>query len=189
MPYTFPNQRVVKINRETIQSDFLGIKNENWQAAAKDLKAHALMLYLYLASNANGFELALSPAAVENAIGMPRSTYSDQFKKLVEKGYLVQTNANHYNFYEVPQKQTDCQQKNENDFTATVDKNDQCTTSVDNISNLGQVSPPVNAEINNINIKNKIVTDNIDLIPKTEEITITVPKRESKNSVQKGFVF
>ena len=27
-----------------------GIKNENWQAAARDLGAHALMLYMYLAN-------------------------------------------------------------------------------------------------------------------------------------------
>jgi len=61
---TYPNQRVITINRESAKSDFLGIKNENWQAAARDLGAHALMLYLYLAANADGFNLALSPAAV-----------------------------------------------------------------------------------------------------------------------------
>ena len=50
---TFPNQRLVRIHREAAKTDFLGIKNENWQAAARDLGAHALMLYMYLASNAN----------------------------------------------------------------------------------------------------------------------------------------
>lgn len=48
MPYTVPNQRVVTIHREKARSDFLGIKNENWQSAARDLGAHALLLYLYL---------------------------------------------------------------------------------------------------------------------------------------------
>ena len=46
MPNTVPNQRVVAIHREHASSDFLGIKNEHWQAAARDLGAHALMLYL-----------------------------------------------------------------------------------------------------------------------------------------------
>ena len=55
MPNTVPNQRIIAINREYAASDFLGIKNTNWQAAARDLGAHALMLYLYFASNANGF--------------------------------------------------------------------------------------------------------------------------------------
>lgn len=68
---------MIKINREAARRDFLGIKNENWQAAARDLGAHALMLYMYLASNADGYNLALSPAAITEAIGMPRSTYHD----------------------------------------------------------------------------------------------------------------
>lgn len=73
MPNTVPNQRLVAIHRERASSDFLGIKNSHWQAAARDLGAHALMLYLYFASNANGFLLALSPAAIRQAVGMPSS--------------------------------------------------------------------------------------------------------------------
>lgn len=107
MPNTVPNQRLVAIHRERAASDFLGIKNENWQAAARDLGAHALMLYLYLASNANGFTLALSPAAIRQAVGMPQSTYRDQFAKLVDRGYLVQRKgSNIYDFYETPERDT-----------------------------------------------------------------------------------
>ena len=68
MPYTVPNQRTVFIHRNMLLNDFLGIQNANWQAAARDLGAHALMLYLYLASNANNYEFALSPAAIRQAI-------------------------------------------------------------------------------------------------------------------------
>ena len=103
MCYTFPNQRVIKINREAAKRDFLGIKNENWQAAARDLGAHSLMLYLYLASNADGYNIALSPVAVRQAIGMARSTYHDQFHRLVDKGYLIPASGNTFEFYEVPQ--------------------------------------------------------------------------------------
>lgn len=100
---TYPNQRTIKIHREAAKSDFLGIKNDNWQAAARDLGAHALMLYMYLASNADGYELALSAVAVRDAVGMPRSTFHDQFHKLVNKGYLVLNHGNTFNFYEKPQ--------------------------------------------------------------------------------------
>ena len=100
---TYPNQRMVQVHREHPTGNFLGIKNENWQAAARDLGPHASLLYLYLASNANGYKLALSPADIANTIGMPRSTYHDQFHKLVRKGYLVQVNGNTYNFFEKPQ--------------------------------------------------------------------------------------
>ena len=48
MPNTVPNQRLVAIHRERASSDFLGIKNSHWQAAARDFGAHALMLYYTL---------------------------------------------------------------------------------------------------------------------------------------------
>lgn len=103
MPETFPNQRVITVHREAVKSDFLGIKNENWQSASRDLGAHALRLYLYLAANADNYEFALSPADIRQRIGMPTSTYRDQFSILVDKGYLVQSGSNKYDFYEVPQ--------------------------------------------------------------------------------------
>lgn len=94
---------MIKVHREPAKSDFLGIKNENWQAASRDLGAHALRLYLYLAANANNYTLALSPADIRQTIGMPTSTYRDQFMILVDKGYLVQSGSNSYDFYELPQ--------------------------------------------------------------------------------------
>ena len=122
MPNTVPNQRLVAIHRERASSDFLGIKNSHWQAAARDLGAHALMLYLYFASNANGFMLALSPAAIRQAVGMPSSTYRDQFVRLVDKGYLVQRgDSNTYDFYETPQRATHTEKDETDggyDFTA-----------------------------------------------------------------------
>ena len=124
MPNTVPNQRLIEIHRERATSDFLGIKNAHWQAAARDLGAHALMLYLYLASNADGFTLALSPAAIRQAVGMPASTYRDQFLKLIDKGYLVRRgNGNTFDFYETPQRATQAEKEetaNGYDFTADV---------------------------------------------------------------------
>lgn len=67
------------------------------------MRPHAFLLYLYLASNANNYTLALSPAAVRQEIGMARSTYHDQFHVLLDKGYLVPTHGNTYEFFEVPQ--------------------------------------------------------------------------------------
>ena len=115
MPYTVPNQRRVTVHRELIESDFLGIKNSNWQSAARDLGAQSLLLYLYFASNANGFTLALSPAAIRQAVGMPPQTYRDQFMKLIDKGYLVQRGSgNTYDFYETPKRAT-CSTENNTD--------------------------------------------------------------------------
>ena len=147
---TYPNQRMVNIHREKISADFLGIKNENWKAAARDLGAHAFMLYLYLASNANGFTLALSPTAIRQAIGMPPSTYRDQFVKLVDRGYLVQrNNSNTFDFYETPQRDTHAKNADTPDgidFTANAKD---VTTTVNN-------EAPENIEINIINNTDKI---------------------------------
>lgn len=103
MPVTVPNQRTVCVHRERPSVDFLGIKNDNWKAAARDLSAHALKLYMYFAANADNYTFALSPAAITADIGMARSTYHDQFNILVNKGYLVNTHGNTYDFYEKPQ--------------------------------------------------------------------------------------
>ena len=99
---TYPNQRIICVHREAVKTDFLGIRNDNWKAAARDLSAHAFKLYIYLASNANNYTLALSPAAVRQEIGMARSTYHDQFHVLLDKGYLVPSHGNSFDFYEVP---------------------------------------------------------------------------------------
>ena len=150
MPNTVPNQRLVEIHRERATSDFLGIKNINWQAAARDLGAHALMLYLYFASNANGFTLALSPAAIRQAVGMPASTYRDQFVKLTDKGYLVQRgNSNTYDFYETPKRVTHTTASDTtNGYDFTSDAIDKAQTA--NI----EAAEDIEININNINTIN-----------------------------------
>ena len=150
MGNTVPNQRVIKIHREKAKTNFLGIQNENWQAAARDLGAHALMLYLYLASNANGYDLALSPAAIRQAIGMPSSTYRDQFLKLIDKGYLVQRkDSNIYDFYETSQRVTHTEPK---ETIIGLDFTTDAYTMPQTVNN----EAGEDIEINNINTKNSI---------------------------------
>ena len=163
MPETFPNQRMITIHREEVKSDFLGIKNENWQVASRDLGAHALRLYLYLAANADNYSFALSPADIRQRIGMPNSTYRDQFMILVDKGYLVQSGSNKYDFYEVPQTRH-APIQNENcaphgiDFeNATNDGFSQTATAQDNTAK--------DREINNRDIEINISTNRETLYP------------------------
>ena len=152
------------------------------------------MLYLYLASNADGYNLALSPAAIKNAIGMPPSTYRDQIKKLITSGYLVNTSGNSFDFFEVPQ--TDAVSNSQSiqlehtpnalNFEEGTDDNTVIIRAVRNISS-------ENREINNTKTLTNTVGINIsDLkeagdiyIPKVKEIRIPVPKAERK----KEFIF
>ncbi len=102
------------------------IKKAPLYAAYKDLNATALVLYLYLAGNKDGFTLALSPQAIHAETGMPLSTCKDQIKKLIQKGYLVPRgeNSNQYDFYETPlnaRGSTDDVQNNGSRSPATAD--------------------------------------------------------------------
>ena len=183
-PITFPNQRMVRVHRERAASDFLGIKNENWQAASRDLGAHALQLYLYLASNANNYTVALSPVAVRQAIGMARSTYHDQFHKLVDRGYLVPSNGNTFEFYEVPQAATQTQ----NDLLANGLDFEESPPHDNSVSPDGYNVMPENTEINkkdiinNTGINNGLISgEGVIQKPQIKEIVISRPVAEGKN--------
>ena len=181
---TFANQRMIKIHRESVKTDFLGIKNENWQSAARDLGAHALMLYLYLASNANNYTIALSPVAVRQAIGMARSTYHDQFHKLVDRGYLVPSHGNTFEFYEVPQAAT----QTRNELSAdrlNFEESPLCDTQE---TCGGQSVLAEDTEINNRDIETNNTETNIEneeavIIqkPRVREITIKPPTAEGRS--------
>ena len=184
-PITYPNQRVVKIHRESVKTDFLGIKNENWQAASRDLGAHGLRLYLYLAANANNYALALSPAAARAAIGIPRSTFFDQFAILVDKRYLVPGAGNTYDFYEVPQPATQTQKEMTSDGL-DFEESPHCDIQVgcggqpilrENIEINNMTNTPNNEGINNR------MDENVGVIqkPKVKEIVIPRPIAEGKN--------
>lgn len=194
---TFPNQRMVRIHREPAKTDFLGIKNENWQAASRDLGAHALQLYLYLASNANNYTSALSPVAVRQAIGMARSTYHDQFHKLVDKGYLIPGTGNSFDFYEVPQAATQARTMS----SAGGQAFEECPSHGEAANPDGQRVLPEDIEINNTAIPtNGVINNNSEAfeiyIPKVKEVVIKKPIAEGKErpkpiqkAVQEEFVF
>ena len=109
MPNTVPNQKVVHVNRQKCDKNFLQISKENWYAANKDLEPYGLQLYLYIAGNRDGFDFALSQEAAERDAGITKTTFHKYVKVLIEKGYLVprKENSNIYDFYEVPKRKED----------------------------------------------------------------------------------
>ena len=99
---TYPNQRVVTILKDKCDKDFLQINNGDWQEASQIIKTYsAFKLYLYFASNKDGYSIALSAVAVQEAIGISENTYRAAFKELVELGYLTQVpgRKNNYTFH------------------------------------------------------------------------------------------
>ena len=104
MPYTtYANQKSIRIHKPAVSRDFLQIDNKEWMAVNKQLGPYCLQLYLYLASNANGFNLELSPQAAENVAGITRTTFYKYLRLLEIHGYLVWQHSNGYAFYTVPQ--------------------------------------------------------------------------------------
>ena len=103
---SYPNQRIIKLKPTSVKNakgrQFLGIFNDIWCNALKDLTATYFILYLYLASRNPRDPLELSQVAVKNETGMAKSTYYKAVNILVEKGYLVETSSNHYEFYDTP---------------------------------------------------------------------------------------
>lgn len=67
-----------------------------------NLKGETFKLWCYLNKNQNNHTFALSKVdAMRWGIGS-KSSYDRAVKELIEKGYLVETSKNHYNFYEKP---------------------------------------------------------------------------------------
>lgn len=105
---TYANQKVININKKKYTNDFLQIGNDEWMAAAQDLTRNTFILYLYLASNNDNFNLALSQKAVQNAVGMSKSSYHRAIDELLEKGYMCCEHGNIYSFVTVPNPDWNC---------------------------------------------------------------------------------
>lgn len=100
--YTAPNQKIIRVHKDSYSGGYLTIGTEEWQEAFKSLKRITFGVYLYLSGNANGFELTLSRRDVMDRLDVSRDTYLRAVKELEEKGYLVHKNGPVWNFYTTP---------------------------------------------------------------------------------------
>lgn len=100
--YTAPNQKIIRVHKDSYDGSYLTIGTEEWQEAFKSLKRITFGVYLYLSGNANGFELTLSRRDVMDRLGVSKDTYLRAVKELEEKGYLTHKNGPVWNFYTTP---------------------------------------------------------------------------------------
>lgn len=103
MSVSHPFQKNITVHREKVDNDFLCIKNENWKRANRDLTPFGLQLYLYLASNKDGYNFSLSQADAETQAGIRRTSFHTYINLMIRKSYLVKGRGNCYDFYETPQ--------------------------------------------------------------------------------------
>lgn len=60
---------------------------------------------MYLICNSNYYNFALSTKEVSEKYGISINSAQDAVRDLIEKGYLVLTTNNHYEFFEEPRKE------------------------------------------------------------------------------------
>lgn len=97
---TYPNQKTIRIHKQSIDGDYLLIDNSSWMKAYNHLKKrNTFGLYLYLAKNADGYNLDLSRRHVMDALGMSKDSYIRAVKELEDVGYLVKDVDGFYDFY------------------------------------------------------------------------------------------
>ena len=102
MGKTVPNQKTIIIHKKKYLKNFLQVGIEEIQEVVSKYNKSTVALYLYLCANADGYNLALSQAAFENAYGIKKSAYYDAIETLTKDGYLVKEGGNTYNFYTTP---------------------------------------------------------------------------------------
>lgn len=102
---TVPNQKIVTVNKEPCSKckHYAMINLEAMEGASRDLRAGSFVLWCYFAKNQSGYQFALSNTAALESMGIKRDAYNNAVKELMEKGYLVNTCGNNYQFNEKPQ--------------------------------------------------------------------------------------
>ena len=100
---TYPNQKRILIKRNKIDSrkTFLTIQGENLEAAMNKLNGTALKLYLYLAMNRDGYELAFSPQYFADKFNTSLNSARDAVQILIKEGFLIMRKGNSYDFNEI----------------------------------------------------------------------------------------
>lgn len=150
-----PNQKIVRIHKTKYKENFLQISIDEWQAAVRKMNLSEFALYLYLAGNANGFNLELSRQAFENATGYKKTAYSDAVNKLIQLGYIVHKGGNFYHFYTSPLRESERAPKSDFSF---------------GLSGGNPIPPPRSPLAENPNASYRPSNTEIDNINKTDKI-------------------
>lgn len=105
---SYPNQKMINISREIPKATkenkrpYMIAYIDNIVRASYNLTPTAFKLYLYFVSNQDNFKFALSTKAFAEMWHIDLRTAQEAVNILINKGYLVKDNGNHYTFYENP---------------------------------------------------------------------------------------
>lgn len=99
---TVENQKVITTKGAAHDKEhiYAKISVEAMEEAMALLKANTYKLWCYMAKNQNNYTFALSCVDACRFCKFTKPTYLSCVNELIETGYLVNTNGNHYDFYE-----------------------------------------------------------------------------------------
>ena len=158
---TVPNQNIIVVRKTPCKSNFLQVNNDEWMQAAKACgqSFNAFKLYMYFAANEIGYEKALSEVAVENALGMKKTSYYDSIAKLKSLGYLVEIGGNKIEFYSSPFRSDGKVEENLNSAQTESMENDLNSVVAEN-NTVSVVTEKEENDLNSARVENSVVTEN-----------------------------
>lgn len=100
---TQPNQKTIttKSAAHNKNNIYATLNIEAMEQAMALLKPNTFKLWCYMAKNQNNYTFALSCVDACRFCKITKPTYLAGIQELIEAGYLVNTNGNHYDFYEM----------------------------------------------------------------------------------------
>ena len=101
-----PNQKTIKITKENCDkhNKYTMINLDALQMAMRDLTNAQFKVWLFLAKNADGYDLELSPAEAAYYWGIKKNTMQETIRLFTKRGYLIPVNGSHtyFEFHEIP---------------------------------------------------------------------------------------
>ena len=100
---TVENQKTITTRSAKHDKDniYAMINIEAMEKAMTLLKPNTYKVWCYMAKNQNNYTFALSCVDACRFCKMSKPTYLSCVQELIDAGYLVNTNGNHYDFYEM----------------------------------------------------------------------------------------
>lgn len=102
---TNPNQKKIKIQKEDCNKDnkYTIINLDALQAAMVNLTNAQFKVWVYLAKNADNYQLDLSPAEAACNWNIKKTTMQETIREFIHIGYLEKSNdREYYIFHESP---------------------------------------------------------------------------------------
>ena len=190
---SYSNQKILRIVKPKYEREFLQVGITEWQNAYKVLTPSAFAIYLYLASNADGFCLELSQKAIENSLGIKKTAYFEAVKQLEGKGYIQPISGNMFYFLlSANSVKTENSGNTELAGEQIVRKNEQSIpeTRIENSVKTDESVRFYDREIDNINNKDKIknkIEEKERIEERLEERGAAAPPATTENSeIQKN---